>query len=308
MSIYDFEYKSRRKFLDHYSENKALKEFAERLGFENSNYQEHRDILLNFILNYHKLIHRYEELISVEQWKQNFYTGISLFLLFSIPILLYVAPSLLKNYAPNGDLLAQIAAILTGLLTVQKSLSSWLDKRKIVGNFRKAQSALKAKLYAFEDKWRGQVLLAVTENEKEINKLKDDFLQEVRIAIREAQAIVEEEQNLYFDTITSQSIDLGAMLIEARQSAKNAVGVLIPSQTENQQLALIQKRRTVVQLEAEIREWENLVGQENKKLSIPGENTDSLKSQIEGHKKIITDLKASLIKTKSELEALERIN
>ncbi|WP_297326176.1 hypothetical protein [Nitrosomonas sp.] len=260
MSIYDFEYKSRRKFLDHYSENKALKEFAERLGFENSNYQEHRDILLNFILNYHKLIHRYEELISVEQWKQNFYTGISLFLLFSIPILLYVAPSLLKNYAPNGDLLAQIAAILTGLLTVQKSLSSWLDKRKIVGNFRKAQSALKAKLYAFEDKWRGQVLLAVTENEKEINKLKDDFLQEVRIAIREAQAIVEEEQNLYFDTITSQSIDLGAMLIEARQSAKNAVGVLIPSQTENQQLALIQKRRTVVQLEAEIREWENLVG------------------------------------------------
>jgi len=70
-SIYSFENQGRRKFPDQESEDAAVKEFAERLRFaDNSNYTQHRDTLLNFILNHHKVISRYKELRAREmRWR-----------------------------------------------------------------------------------------------------------------------------------------------------------------------------------------------------------------------------------------------
>jgi hypothetical protein len=79
----------------------------------------------------------------------------------------------------TGNVTAQVTALLTGLLAVHKSLSSWLDKRKVIGNFWKAESDLKTKLYAFEDKWKGKVMMDAGENPNRGKELKHDFLNEL---------------------------------------------------------------------------------------------------------------------------------
>jgi hypothetical protein len=309
MGIYNFETgKNRRAFYNEKLENDALDEFAERLKFGKSNFREHRELLLNFILNYHKLIDRYDVLICWEETKRNWCIAGSLLLLFLIPILLYVAPDVLErtlNISNKSDSLAQIAALLTGLLTIQKALSTWLDKRKIIGSFRKARSDLKTKLYTFEDKWTGQATETIEENGTETEKLKNDFLQEARIAIREAQKIVEEEQSQYFEAITSQSIDIGTILAEARKSAVSNVGDLIPSQSENKKQALLEKKKAVLVLESEISLRKNLI--EQKKSNITDENRAGFEAEITAHAKKILDREDELIKAKSELEALLRM-
>lgn len=312
MSIYDFENKGRRKFSDKETEDLALDEFATRLEIKDSCYkenQEYRDILLKFILNYHKLIQRYDELINAEQVWRFLFAFMSLSFLCLIPILVYAGPFFLKESVvsyleiPSSvDPFAQITTIITGLLTVQKFLSSWLDKRKIIGSFKKARSDLKSKLYTFEDKWRGQATETIEGEEKE--KLKNDFLQEARIAIREAQAIVEEEQNQYFEAVTNPSIDFGAMLIEARRSAKSTIGELIPSQTEKHQQELFEKRKSIQMLETEIIQRERLI---NEAQSNPSLSDSDKKSIVETQQKKVTELKEKLIIERSLFETLERI-
>jgi hypothetical protein len=44
-SIYSFENNGRRKFADQAAETSALTEFAQRLGFADSDYLEHRTLL-----------------------------------------------------------------------------------------------------------------------------------------------------------------------------------------------------------------------------------------------------------------------
>lgn len=313
MSIYDFENKSRRKFPNEKSENLALEEFAQRLGIENNLYKEnkeYRDILIKFILNYHILIQSYDALISREQKWRFVFAFMSLSFLCLIPILVYAGPYFLKEsvvpylkfYIPlpsSVDPFAQITTILTGLLTVQKFLSSWLDKRKIIGSFKKARSDLKTKLYTFEDKWRGQATDAIDNS-----KLKNEFLQEARIAIREAQTIVEEEQSQYFEAITNPSIDIGAMLIEARKSAKTTISDLIPSQTEKHQQELFEKRKSIQMLDTEIIQRDKLI---NETHSNPNLSDIDKKSIVETQQKKITELKEKLVIEKSLLETLERI-
>lgn len=333
MSIYDFETgKNRRAFRNEKLENDALDEFAERLKCKESNYREHRGLLLNFILNYHKLIDRYDVLICWEETKRNWCIAGSLLLLFLIPILLYAAPyvleysvsmilepaktsdaakipnasEILKNISSKSDTLAQIAALLTGLLTIQKALSTWLDKRKIIGSFRKARSDLKTKLYTFEDKWTGQATEIIGENEAKKEKLKNDFLQEARTAIREAQVIVEEEQSQYFEAITSQSIDIGTILAEARKSAVTNVGDLIPSQSESTK-QILEKKKSILTLEYEISIRKSSIEEKRQRLNIPGEDPASLQAAITSENNKISLLAESLIKAKSEFEALLRM-
>lgn len=162
-SIYSFENKGRRKFSDEQSEDVAMDEFAKRLGFEGGNYKEkreHRDILLDFILNYHKVISRYQELQAREAKLRKKFTVVSLALLFIIPLLILAMGVVFPG--DKGSITAQVTAVLTGLLAVHKSLSSWMDKRKVIGNFWKAESDLKTRLYSFEDKWKGKAMEDVT--------------------------------------------------------------------------------------------------------------------------------------------------
>lgn len=299
-SIYSFENEGRRKFSNQGAEDAALEEFAHRLGFSGSDFKEHRDILLNFILNHHKLILRYEELQNRETKWRYIFIFISLMLLCMIPGVIFMIS------ANNSNYLAQATAILTGLLAVHKSLSSWLDKRKITGNFWKAKSDLKTKLYAFEDKWKGQAMQAVTENGVAKNKLKNDFVQEARGAILEARAIVQDEQSKFFDAVTYPSIDLGEVLKDAGNNAKALVSAHQSPKLEQRvkQRQIIEK---IASLETEIEQRQNLIDKKYQILqSASQDEADVLKAEIAtqcGKKRQAED---ELIIIKSQLEVLQR--
>ncbi|HEX8874980.1 MAG TPA: hypothetical protein VF780_10165, partial [Nitrosospira sp.] len=88
-SIYSFENQGRRKFPGREAEDGALAEFAQRLGFASAHYMEHRTMLVNFILSYHKTMSRYNELRDRENRWRILFTGISLILLMAIPLIIF---------------------------------------------------------------------------------------------------------------------------------------------------------------------------------------------------------------------------
>ncbi|MCE7914783.1 MAG: hypothetical protein DYH15_08880 [Nitrosomonas sp. PRO4] len=299
-SIYSFENEGRRKFINRESEDAALEEFAHRLEFTASDFREHRDVLLNFILNHHKLIFRYDELQNRETKWRYIFIFISLMLLCVIPGVIFIISTNNSNY------LAQATAILTGLLAVHKSLSSWLDKRKIIGNFWKAKSDLKTKLYAFEDKWKGQATQTVTENEIVKNKLKNDFLQEARSAIIEARAIVQDEQSKFFDAVTYPSIDLVEVLKDAGSNAKTLVSAHQSPELE-QRVKQRQIMEKIASLEAEIEQRQNLINNKYQILrSASQDEANALTIEVTNHQGKKRQAEDELIITKGQLEAMRR--
>lgn len=305
-SIYLFENQGRRKFGDRQSEEAALKEFAARLAFADADHAGHRDVLLNFILSYHKLILRYKDLRLREKRLRFLFTAISLVLLFLIPILIY---GIARLPGTEGVVTAQVAAMLTGLLAVHKSLSSWMDKRKVVGNFWKAESDLKAKLYAFEDKWKGKTM--------QDGKLKDEFLNEARAAIREARAIVQDEQAKFFDVVTYSSIDLGEALKDAGDRAKALVSTHSAPElerrdkqrqfTEVEESKIFQQKEKIVALEIEMKHREQSLARKKAEMAdASNEEIEALKSEITAHKSKMRQVEDDLIIAKSHLEALQK--
>lgn len=223
-TIYNFEDKGRRRFPDEPSEDDALRDFKKRLAIPDDVEltKDHRNLLLKFILNFHKLISYYQQRRRKENKWHSWFTFLSLFLLAAIPGLIYWATTLGKPGEIHVDIVvSQLTAVLTGLIAVQKSISSWLDKRKIVGNFWKAESELKTRLYTFEDKWKGQAFEIVTD--ATTMTLKESFLIEVKAAIVDSRAIVQDEQSKFFEAEIYPSIDLGDLLRIAGGTAKEIV-------------------------------------------------------------------------------------
>lgn len=316
-NIYSFENEGRRKFPDTESENLAIITFVKRVQPDDKDfsYSEHRDLLLNFILNLHKAISRYKELRHREKKLQRTFTGISLALLFVIPLLIVALGHLLPN--DPSSLTAQVTAVLTGLLAVHKSLSSWLDKRKVVGNFWKAESDLKTKLYAFEDKWKGQATQVAKEQGKEIKKFKDDFLKDVQAIIVEARAIVQDEQSKFFDSVTYPSIDLGDMLKVSGASAKALVTAHASPELEQREKKrqadqalegkLADQKDKVVRLEIEIEQRKQLVEKKRQTMqNAPKEDIDVLKLEITTHQTKLRQAEDELVISTSQLDALQR--
>lgn len=314
-NIYSFENQGRRKFSDPKSEEAAVKEFATRLKLTDNSYKKHQDILLEFILNHHKVISRYNELKDREMRLRKQFTVVSLVLLFAIPLLIFAIGAWLPG--DKGSVTAQVTAMLTGLLGVHRSLSSWMDKRKIIGNFWKAESDLKTKLYAFEDKWRDKAMQTATENGRTINKLKDDFLNDARAAIADARAIVQDEQSKFFDAVTYPTIDLGEMLKDAGDRARALVSAHAPPELEQQEkrrqatealeAKIAEQKEKIVRFEAEIEQRRQAV--KNKREAMTGAPTDeaaSLKLEITAYQTKMRQAEDDLIIAKSQLEALQR--
>ena len=311
--IYKFE-STRRQFPDTSSEDAAVQEFSERLGFRGADYPDHRGLLLNFILNHHKVISRYKVLREKEQKRRYLFTGISLLLLFSIPALIFW----LGNAAAGKEVFtAQMTALLTGLIAVHKSLSSWLDKRTVIGNFWKAESELKTKLYTFEDKWKGQATEAIDQNGNALIKLKIEFLRETQAAITEARAIVQNEQTKFFETTTYPSIDLLGLLKGTGDEAKQLVNAHLPPELQQQEKRrqakdalldkLAEQTDKVVALESEIAQRRQLV--ETNRASMAGasnEDIETLKSAISTQRSKLKQAEDEIVLARNQLAVLKQ--
>jgi hypothetical protein len=316
-NIYSFEKEGRRKFHGVASENDALRDFAQRLGYadmETSDFPEHRDTILNFILNLHKIIERYQELRIKESRRRIWFTILSLALLMAIPGLMIV----IGLYAESGSILtAQVAAILTGLIAVHRSVSSWMDKRKVIGNFWKAESDLKTILYSFEDKWKGRAVQSPSETGTEKPGLKEEFLADARICIAQAKAIVQDEQTKFFDAVTYPAIDLGDMVKNAGDSAKALMNLNPPPEADRRERQrrnreefenkLAEQKGRMARLETEIEHRNQLI--EEKRAAIKSasqEDAEAYGSVIKANGEKIRQAEDDLVMAKSQFEALLR--
>lgn len=156
----------------------------------------------------------YADRISKQRVWLKTYNVSTVVLIITIPILILCLTTdsktfsfgLLKDGATSSpESFASVAvAILTSLLGLHKVISSWMDKRKLLGVFHEASSGLKMKLYAFEDEWNSRQIY-ITGSTQQVEQEFDDAVEKV---IEEGRAIANEERKKYFETLESPSIDL----------------------------------------------------------------------------------------------------
>ncbi len=206
-SIYSFEGEGRRKLSDTQA-NDAINEFGDKIGFNGVNTSEHKNDLIEFIINHHMVISRYQNLRQKEEKLRLYYIIGSFLLLVLIPILLYG----LSRLPGGAGGAAQITAMLKSLLAVQKAMSSWLDKRKVIGGFWKAESEIKTLLYEFEGKWKNAAVKGT--------KLKQEFIDESKASIKKSKKIVDDEKNIFFNSFSYPAIDVENILSSMAPKSK----------------------------------------------------------------------------------------
>jgi hypothetical protein len=321
-SIYGFESKGRRQFAGRDAENAALRELGARLQIPDAVLDhlavEERRLLLNFILNHHKVISRYQELRARETRLRVLFTALSIALLGALPLLIFFVGS--KADGTAAQVTSQLTALITGLVAVQKSLSSWLDKRKVLGNFRRAEADVKSNLYAFEDKWTGKAVTSASgaqqrAEDRRGHALGAEFLLEARAAIAEARRIVEAEESEYFQAVTYPSIDLMGMLRDTGDSARGLVAAHAPfaldrAAQEREAKAVLesgieQQDATIVRLEAELQARTELIERRRAAMAAAsGVEAGLLKAEIDDQQAKLGRLEGELLIARSQVAAL----
>jgi len=228
-----------------------------------------RAAIAGFMTHHHLAIMRYQTLLDREKRHRAFFIGFSFVLLALVPLSIFLLSEHLAGKSSN--IIAQITAMLTGLLAVQKALSSWLDKRVIIGNFYRAQSTLKSNLYTFEDQWRGKLSGNKEESSgggKSTKVINPAFLKAISDAIKVAREVVVDEQTKFYEALTYPSIDVGSIL----KGAAEASGALT-GRFRGAELAL---RETQEKIAGERQSLRNLLGQTLTTLKGQKESLDEL--------------------------------
>ncbi len=203
------------------SEN-ALNVFAGRLqlGQPNQFNSTEKELLLDYMIHCALNIDWYENRIKKEKRLRFLFTAITLFLLALLPIILFFVSAKIKA---NAEVVtAQITTALTGFLAVHKALSSWLEKRKVMGLFWSASSELKENLYSIESKWKGKA--------REKGRLKEEFMADIQQGVTLATAVVKKEQKEFFETnYALPSTDFAQLVKDSSAAAKDMSKILIPT-------------------------------------------------------------------------------
>lgn len=192
----------------------------EELNKTDKPYPELKKKLARFMTHHHLVINRYDELIKREKKIRNRFIVFTFTLLGGVPLLIFLA-SKFAGTGSAGNIVAQITGLLTGLFAIQKGLSSMLEKRAIVGNFYRAQAALKTALYSFEDhwrdKWKQKDETPAPGDAK--SSIEEKLLADMNEKIEAARQVVIDEQTKYFDSLTYPAIDVGSFLTGSQGTA-----------------------------------------------------------------------------------------
>ncbi len=166
--------------------------------------------LLNYVRMYHMNIEWYiNKIKEVSKKKGDFFiTGV--LLLIGIPVITFTITGIFKGLTPTL-LGAIIVLFLTIVLALYKATSVWLEAKKFEGIFWKASSALKNRLYEFENKWEERV---------DKDNL-TEFISDLEKEIIEGRKIVQEETESYFENFTTPILDVPSILSTANSQANS---------------------------------------------------------------------------------------
>ena len=272
--------------------------FANRLGFNTNGLDDpDRNLLFKYIVEHHLNIAWYRKSIWKKVSSRFLFFFLTLALLFLIPVLLFIITnanwSWLRDILGNGGTdttAAGITAVLTGLLGVHRSLSEWLNKRKLVGLFWKASADLKENLYAFEDTWGNPSKI-----KRDAQGLADDFKTALREEIKKAKAIVRAEKEQFYQNISPPTIDLHGELKKSQAQAKELMDLFI-APTAKKALAREQTESTIRGLEVRMAELDRRIFEKLKGLTAPGMLPDRQKQ----HEAVIQNLEEKRIAAEAE--------
>ena len=169
----------------------------------------------DFVVACHLNVNWYQNALTDEVSKRKMYFALSVALLLIVPIAVVFLPygvaaigSLDSTKGSAQDVTAQITAVLTGLLGFQRSMSAWLDKRKIVGSYAQTSAKLKEIIWSLLDKWSARHITSANEEE---------LIADLRAGITKARDVTSAEQVFYYENLSYPTIDVGATLKSAGQ-------------------------------------------------------------------------------------------
>ena len=207
-----------------------------------------RELLLPMVQVVHLNIEWYERAVRREQrWRRGYLAG-SAALIVAIPACVYCL-------SRNGTSATAVTAVLTGLFGLHKALSSALNQRRVVGNFWNAAAALKRRLYAFEDAWRGKATASEGPTPA--------FAQAVKDEIQAAGTIRDEEERRFFDQFSYPAFDLGRVL----NSAGSRAAAVTARHRAPEAQARAATKATIKRTQTELAGLEELVSKRQQQLS-----------------------------------------
>ena len=118
--------------------------------------------------------------------------------------------------AQSAALPAQITAVLTGVLALQKTLSTWYASQQRYAAWYKARSDLKTLYYTLLQTWSGKIVAG------------DVFLAALRTFTADASKVISDEQLDFFQRLTLPGIDVLDMLTSTRSTVSTFVTGLLP--------------------------------------------------------------------------------
>ena len=220
-ALFEFEKMARRS---HRGGMLALQErdkMIERLGLQgqiSGPFGELVPLIREFVVQCHLNIVWYQNALKNEKMMRGFFFFLSLLLLLLVPLFVLYIPTFISTGASDDqsatraaqDVTAQVTAILTGLLGFQRSISAWLDKRKVAVSYAQTSAKLKQIVWTLLDKWNDREILPA---------VKSELAEDLRDGISNARMIASEEQLFYFQNMSYPAIDVGAALKSAGSDA-----------------------------------------------------------------------------------------
>lgn len=282
-----------------------------RFGLDVTPSEDERDVFYRYVVAHHCAIAWYLNSITKNLKSQNAYFWVSVALLAALPFAVIGAPWLFSALSADGtaaQIGVQVTAVLTGAFAAHRALSTWLEKRTNVARFWEASAKLKGQLYDLENNWRGHGSVS--------HRVNPNLIVDMRLGIRAAQRIVEEEQREFFLAMTLTKIDLGASLKDAMSQARDVNSIFanpeLAHRTELEKAHNADEskakelRRKLVQLDEEISAYGDLISRRNRELAhaLSENDQESLRSEIKVYRQGRNDKETERVRVRAELMTL----
>lgn len=218
LSNYSFERESSNR-LDISALSSNRKTFLKNLGASEQEIEQlpKEEIIDEFLIQYCSNIEWYQKRQARENNYRKLYNILSIALMILIPAGIFIVSLLFSK--SNVELVSSsIATILTSVLAIHKTFSSWIEKRKLNTLFHSAASKLKTRLYELEEEWNSRLAFVGQNNEIQFNP---EFLKGLKDGIKYARSVLDEEKQAYYELIAFPKIELSSLLKSSQSEAQS---------------------------------------------------------------------------------------
>ncbi len=195
---------------------KYLPDFKKALHLPNAPEPAFDPLLEEFLIEAVLSAAWYQKRYIAAQRQVRTYIAFNAALIIAIPLALIGLGALATALKANA-LVGQTAGILTGILALQKTLSTWYASQRRYAVWYKAAADLKTLYYGLVQTWSGK---AGTDTTGFVDALKNGTIA--------ARAIVSDEQLDFYQKLALPSFDVLDMLTSTRSAVSTFVATLVP--------------------------------------------------------------------------------